>query len=129
MTYMPAWEAPQGNLGEAMAQLEAALRRVAPEAALVDSSSSPAAEYRRWQVPDRLFDHDDVEVLISLQRAPYKSDPPLVTFRSMAAQVRYIWPIQQPITDFGVQRDRLKALRQQLGWRLLGCDLLECFEE
>ena len=60
-TYMPAWEAPQGNLGEAMAQLEAALRRVAPEAALVDSSSSPAAEYRRWQVPDRLFDHDDVE--------------------------------------------------------------------
>ncbi len=60
-TYMPAWEAPQGSLGEAMAQLEAALRRVAPEAALIDSSSSPSAEYRRWQVSDRLFDHDDVE--------------------------------------------------------------------
>lgn len=60
-TYMPAWEAPQGGLYEAMAQLEAALRRVAPEAALVDSSSSPVAEYRRWQVADRLFDHDDVE--------------------------------------------------------------------
>lgn len=68
-------------------------------------------------------------VLISLQRAPYEREPPLVTFRSMAAQVRYIWPIQQPVTDFGAQRERLKAVRQQLGWRLLGCDLLECYEE
>mgnify|MGYP001810965488 CR=1 FL=1 len=48
---------------------------------------------------------------------------------SMAAQVKYIWPIQQAVTDFGAQRKRLKLVRQQLGWRLLGCDLLECFEE
>ena len=47
----------------------------------------------------------------------------------MAAQVKYIWPIQQAVTDFGAQRKRLKLVRQQLGWRLLGCDLLECFEE
>ncbi|PSC69720.1 Thylakoid lumenal kDa [Micractinium conductrix] len=112
-----------------MAELEAALREVAPEARLVDSSSSPAAEYRRWAVADPLFDHDDIEVLIGLQRPPYESEPPLVTFRSMAAQVKYIWPIQQAVTDFGAQRKRLKLVRQQLGWRLLGCDLLECFEE
>ena len=41
----------------------------------------------------------------------------------MAAQVKYIWPIQQAVTDFGAQRKRLKLVRQQLGWRLLGCDL------
>lgn len=60
---------------------------------------------------------------------PESGEPPLVTIRSMAAQVKYIWPITQPITDFGSQRNRLKAVRQALGWRLLGCDLLECYEE
>lgn len=48
---------------------------------------------------------------------------------SMAAQVKYVWPIQQAITDFGAQRQRLKEVRSRLGWRILGCDLLECFEE
>lgn len=63
--------------------------------------------------------HNHVELACALSLPP----------SSMAAQVKYIWPIQQPITDFGAQRERLKALRQQLGWRLLGCDLLECYEE
>lgn len=122
-------------------------------------------------------------MLIAVQRPPYESEPPLVTFRrwdscpiaaasvhalrldrlpddgrqprhcalyhwsckldddppfllllrvspcSMAAEVRWVWPIQQAVTDFGAQRQRLKEVRQRLGWRILGCDLIECFEE
>lgn len=60
-TYMPAWEAPQGPLAESMAQLEAALLEEAPEAVLVESSSSERSEYRRWAVKDQLFDRDDIE--------------------------------------------------------------------
>lgn len=48
---------------------------------------------------------------------------------SMAAEVKYVWPIQQAVTDFGAQRQRLKEVRRRLGWRLLGCDLIECYEE
>ncbi|EFN54012.1 hypothetical protein CHLNCDRAFT_136040 [Chlorella variabilis] len=128
-TYMPAWEAPQGSPADAMRDFEAALAQVAPSMRLVDAASGPAREYRRYAVDDPLFDHDDIEVLISVQRPPYEADPPLVTFRSMAAQVKYVWPIQQAITDFGAQRQRLKEVRSRLGWRILGCDLLECFEE
>ncbi|PRW56608.1 Thylakoid lumenal kDa [Chlorella sorokiniana] len=126
---MPAWEAPQGSPADAMQQFEAALRSVAPEARVVEAASSPGSEYRRFVVNDTLFDHDDIEVLIAQQQAPYETEPPLVTFRSMAAQVKYIWPIQQAVTDFGAQRQRLKEVRRRLGWRLLGCDLLECYEE
>ncbi|KAI7839251.1 hypothetical protein COHA_006949 [Chlorella ohadii] len=91
-----------------MQQFEAALRSVAPEARVVEAASSPGSEYRRFAVNDKLFDHDDID---------------------MAAQVKYVWPIQQAVTDFGSQRQRLKEVRRRLGWRLLGCDLLECYEE
>lgn len=60
-TYMPAWEAPQGSLAEAMDAFAAALREVAPEAVVVESSSSPTAEFRRFAVRDQLFERDDIE--------------------------------------------------------------------
>ena len=58
-----------------------------------------------------------------------RPSPPARLHCSMAANVKYIWPIQQPITDFGAQRQRLKDVRRRLGWRLTGCDLIECYEE
>ena len=60
-TYMPAWEAPQGSPADAMREFEAALRQVAPEARLVEAASTPGSEFRRYQVGDPLFDHDDIE--------------------------------------------------------------------
>lgn len=60
-TYMPAWEAPQGSPADAMREFEAALRQVAPEARVVEAASGPASEFRRFQVSDPLFDHDDIE--------------------------------------------------------------------
>ncbi|KAJ9514493.1 hypothetical protein QJQ45_016230, partial [Haematococcus lacustris] len=34
--------------------------------------------------------------------------------------VRYLWPIQQPLTDFDAQRKRLAVLRKALGWSVIG---------
>lgn len=58
---MPAWEAPQGSPADAMAQFEAALAAAAPSARVVAAVSGPTSEYRRFQVADPLFDHDDIE--------------------------------------------------------------------
>ncbi len=46
-----------------------------------------------------------------------------------AGSVKYVWPIQQPISDFGMQKQRAVQLREQLGWKLVGCELLECYAE
>ena len=56
------------------------------------------------------------------------TDVPLITFRSQAGSVRYIWPLQQPISDLDTQRKRLKAIRQELGAQQVGCGLIECYE-
>ena len=53
---------------------------------------------------------------------------PLITFRSQAGSVRYIWPLQQPISDLDTQRKRLKAIRRELGARQVGCELIECYD-
>lgn len=45
-----------------------------------------------------------------------------------AGSVKYIWPIQQPIGDFDAQRKRMEVIRAALGWRVIGCDLLECYQ-
>ena len=45
-----------------------------------------------------------------------------------AVNVKYIWPLQAPLADGGAQRKRLNAVRQQLGWQVIGCDYIECFQ-
>eukprot|EP00887_Chlorella_sp_A99_P001189 scaffold14.g1189.t1 len=104
-TYLPPWEAPLGSPAQVAADFEAALLAVERGARLVDSGSVGDREYRRWRVPDTLFDHDDIEVVFSKREG---EEAPLVSIRSMAAEVKYIWPITQPITDFGSQRKRLQ---------------------
>jgi hypothetical protein len=56
-------------------------------------------------------------------------DGSIVLYRSMAGKVQYLWPLQTPVSDFGAQRKRMSAIRQRLGWRLMGCELLECYED
>lgn len=46
----------------------------------------------------------------------------------VAVNVKYIWPLQAPLADGGAQRKRLNAVRQQLGWQIIGCDYIECFQ-
>ena len=41
--------------------------------------------------------------------------------------VKYIWPLQTALSDFGAQRKRLDAIRSELGWPIIGCKYVECY--
>ena len=41
---------------------------------------------------------------------------------------RYLYPLQTPISDRGAQRKRMDGVRMALGWRLVGCELIECYQ-
>lgn len=95
-------------------------------------SLQSGAEYRAFGVQS-LFGEDVMEFVIkpeSVQDRNWQGDSPgpLVTYRSMAGSVKYIWPIQQPVGDFDAQRKRLKVVRDELGWQIIGCELLECYQ-
>ena len=34
-----------------------------------------------------------------------------------------------PISDGGLQKSRLALIREQLRWRLVGCELQECYAQ
>lgn len=53
----------------------------------------------------------------------------LVTYRSCAGTVKYLYPFLTPISDGGLQSKRLQRLREELGYRLVGCELVECFPQ
>lgn len=111
----------------AMDDFDAALKRIydPSKVELVDSISNVKGDgglYRRYAVPSALVDKDYVEILIdeNLQ----------VFYRSQGSSTKYIWPIQQPVSDLGAQRKRMAMLRETLGWKLLvgSCSVLECYE-
>jgi hypothetical protein len=114
---------------DAMNDLDVALKDVTGEQSeLIDSKElDSGALYRRYQVPSSLAEVDYVEILIM-------DDPslghPTVFYRSQGSQVKYVWPIQQPVGDLDAQKKRMGTLRQRLGWQLLvgNCDLLECYD-
>ncbi len=49
------------------------------------------------------------------------------TYHTCTGSVKYLWPLTLPITDGGAQKKRLDAIRRQLDWRLVGCELIECY--
>jgi hypothetical protein len=46
-----------------------------------------------------------------------------------AGDVRYMWPLTQPISDLDTQKKRMQQLRKDIGWSLIGCELVECYDE
>ena len=46
-----------------------------------------------------------------------------------AGEVKYIFPLQQPVTDLDTQKKRMQRIRADLRWPLVGCELLECYDE
>jgi hypothetical protein len=48
--------------------------------------------------------------------------------RERRATCRYLYPLQTPISDRGAQRKRMDGVRAALGWRLVGCELIECYQ-
>mmetsp|Transcript_12623 Transcript_12623/g.31950 ORF Transcript_12623/g.31950 Transcript_12623/m.31950 type:complete len:254 (-) Transcript_12623:105-866(-) len=87
-------------------------------------------KYLLFETPGR-FGQDKVEFLVKLaaEREWEGERPGLsVFYRSLAGGVKYVYPIQQPISDFGEQRKRMQHIRNDLEWRLSGCELVECYE-
>ena len=39
-----------------------------------------------------------------------------------------VYPFMTPISDGGLQKSRLALIREQLKWRLVGCELVECYQ-
>lgn len=119
---------------EACDELETALLSLEKDAVVIERTALDDGKnkvYIRFRIPNKAFKYDYLEFLIARQGNTSSDDEPLlVTYRSMAAEVKYIYPFQVPITDFGQQRKRVKALRSRLGWRIAGvCDLVECYSE
>lgn len=123
--YSPAWFAPQSTPSAAADDLErAVLASVEGSELLQQVTLASGAEYRAFSAPS-LFGQDVLEFVIK----PEQPSGQLVTYRSMAGSVKYIWPIQQPIGDFDAQRKRLGQIKSNLrGWRALGCELIECYQ-
>lgn len=147
-SYMQPWNVQPENLslGEVSELIKDYMLKD-PSASLVASSSSvagtetvteagtgPEARYMLFDVPGSFggtAKPDKVEFLIkSTDPRDWEGESAGLTvfFRSIAGSVKYIYPIQQPISDFGSQKKRMDALRADLGWRLSGCELIECYE-
>ncbi len=116
---------------------------MADAAAEGPSSQGPAVEggegggrrlvgkYLMFETPGRFGERDKVEFLVKrvAEREEWEGERAglSVFYRSIAGGVKYIYPIQQPISDFGEQRKRMQRIRDELGWRLSGCELVECY--
>eukprot|EP00891_Asterochloris_glomerata_P001580 jgi/Astpho2/1580/fgenesh1_pm.00028_%23_3_t len=129
--YAPAWRADESEPGRAAGLLEAVVKRLYPDAQLVKTQSTHELEFRAFSTRGFLG-QDIMEFAIRRPRASdraWEGDEaaPLVTYRSMATQVKYLWPLQAAIGDGDAQRKRLVRIRESLGWPVIGCNYLECF--
>jgi hypothetical protein len=138
--YRPALATPD-DPATAAAALDAAVARVCPGAVALstsDPAAPPGSAFRAYRVPRPTdpkaslsaggADSDVLEVLI--KPAGSGGDGSIVLFRSVAGGATYVFPFQTPVLD-SVQGDRVRALFREaggLGWRPIGCDLLECFK-
>lgn len=132
--YAPPWRAPArlSTAREVADEVQAAVARELPAAVLteryVDDSES---EYLRWSLEGR-FGRDSLEVLCRPPRPLDRgwegdTEGAMVFYRSMAGGAKFIWPVTEPISENGAQRKRAEAIRAALGWQLVGCELVECY--
>eukprot|EP00193_Tetraselmis_chui_P001649 CAMPEP_0177763070 /NCGR_PEP_ID=MMETSP0491_2-20121128/6675_1 /TAXON_ID=63592 /ORGANISM="Tetraselmis chuii, Strain PLY429" /LENGTH=200 /DNA_ID=CAMNT_0019279153 /DNA_START=195 /DNA_END=797 /DNA_ORIENTATION=- len=124
--YAPAFQAPEGNPSRVAQVVVDAVKAADPESYLVDSQRlADGCEYRRMSVKG-IWTEDVLEFIVAPQ--PKQPDSALVLYRSMAGTVKYIWPLQQPLSDLDTQKKRMKRVREELGYRLVGCELIECYD-
>ncbi|KAL6759147.1 hypothetical protein V8C86DRAFT_1378208 [Haematococcus lacustris] len=134
-TYGSAWRATDTDPMKAAEVLEVTVGQVfGPTSSRLLSVKSleGVGQYRMFGVDNPFGGEDTLEFLIKPQGVTDRgwsgdSEGALVTYRSMAGSVRYLWPIQQPLTDFDAQRKRMAVLRKALGWSVIGCELKECY--
>lgn len=146
--YSPPWRAPL-TVGETARALERSVPAAEPSARLlrsVDDLAGTGAAYRAWQT-DGVFGADIFEVVVkpegsggggrvverggaaAEEASPSPSSSSLITYRSSATEVKYVYPFQIVVTDGGAQRKRAMAVRAASNFSLIGCSDLECFVE
>ena len=132
--FATAWTAPTATLTDAVNQISAAVTRAVPDARKVEAFTTDGGdEYLRFEMGGKLG-VDAVEFLIRNEGvgdrnwegdAGSESDW-LVTYRSLATTVKYVYPFMTPVSDFGEQKKRMERIRREVEWRRVGCELEEC---
>ena len=143
--YESPWVAPEPSLSAAAELLVAAVTAVSSAAVVVTSEATADGYYVRIQAPGRFDQPDELEFMF----LPEGKDAALVTLRSCAGGVKCaclcvpaapnwlltrmmchadVYPFMQPIGDGDLQRKRLQAVREKLGWPRVGCSSIECYE-
>ncbi|MCO5569337.1 hypothetical protein L7F22_023049 [Adiantum nelumboides] len=97
---------PPESLETAARKLLSAIQATQRNPKVLQMEDTATGRFLQVEV-DGLFGRDVVEFLV-------KHD--VVTYRSLAEKVLYIYPFTTPITDFGAQEKRIKAIEQELGW-------------
>ena len=139
--YSPALSSPDAPT-DAAAALDASAASLLNAAVLstTDPATPPGAVFRAYRIPRPPSARggltsggsleDTLEVLLKPATGGDGGEGAgsTILFRSVAGGSTFVFPFQTPILD-SVQRDRVAALfRTGLGWRPIGCDLLECFD-
>jgi uncharacterized protein (DUF1499 family) len=132
--FATAWTAPTATLTDAVNQITAAVFRAVPDARKVDFFTTDGGdEYLRFEMGGKLG-VDAVEFLIRNEGVGdrgWEGDAGsekdwLVTYRSLATTVKYVYPFMTPVSDFGEQKKRMERIRREVEWRRVGCELEEC---
>jgi len=133
--YASAWSAPRtfrNAKDAANALLDAVLETVSGSEFIMREDTEDGS-YLRFKAPGKLG-ADVVEFYVKNEVVNDRGwdgdedNGPLVLYRSFAVDVKYVYPFMTPISDFGEQSKRLKSVRDSLGWSILGCELIECFQ-
>lgn len=129
--YGVAWTASTATLDDAVAQITAAVFRACPDARRVESfATDQGNRYLRFATAGKLGE-DNVEILIKnegLGDRGWEGDQGrerewLVTYRSLATTVKYVYPFMTPVSDLGEQKKRMERIRSEVGWRRVGCEI------
>ncbi|EOY22496.1 Thylakoid lumenal 17.9 kDa protein [Theobroma cacao] len=109
------WIIPENSTENAVQELQEAILKTQKNAKIEVVEDTPSGKYLLAEV-DGAFGRDVLEFLV-------KGD--VVTYRSMAEKVTYIYPFTTAIGDSKGQEERLKKIIDQLGWYVPSFDSME----
>lgn len=116
--YAFPWEIPPSDSATATKKIENAILGTQKNAQIVKveniSDGKRSGKYLVAEV-DGFLGRDTLEFLV-------RDD--IVTYRSMANQVRYVYPFTTPLGDFDGQQKHIKTLGDELGWLLPDFDTI-----
>ena len=131
--FATAWTAPTATVADAVNQITQAVFRACPDSKKLESYRTEAGdEYVRFAMNGKLG-IDNVEFLIKnngIGDRGWAGDDDrrnewLVTYRSLATTVTYVYPFTTPVSDFGEQKKRMERIRNEVEWRRVGCEISE----